>query len=211
MTITRKILFSIIVGLLAIAGIFIIVRSGQSPKLDTAKTVTIKKGKHAASPHWWSYKKREVFSVRMTPDASVKYNFKNADQLDWNKLVGLSYNFFTNHKNSAMVSWRWGVKCDCVEYGFYYHISGKRVIAENGDGSEVFITGKPGEEIEIVMSLNRLENSIFTTILTSDNSIADVRIYGGRVKVTAKKSRVINPWFGGNQKAPHSMSWIWGR
>ena len=114
MTIFKKI--SLSVGILAVAliWIFAILKSGQAPKLDSVKTVTIKKGKHAASPHWWSWKKREVYSMKYTFDETVIYDLKNSNQQDWNKLGGLSWNLFTNKKNSAMVSWRLGLKCDCI-------------------------------------------------------------------------------------------------
>ena len=83
--------------------------------------------------------------------------------------------------------------------------------SKNGDGSEVFITGQPGQEIEVVQTLNALENSVFTTIMTGDNSVSDVQMYPNRIALQRKKSRVINPWFGGNERAPHSIRIQWQR
>ena len=66
---------------------------------------------------------------------STKYNLNegldvvafSGDQKDWCKLVGLSWNLFSNHINTSMVGWRYNPDTDLFQLNAYSHVNEARV------------------------------------------------------------------------------------
>lgn len=128
------------------------------------------------------------------------------DQWDWNKGCGFSYDLLTNHKDSVMWSWRYNPLTQLIEVGLYAHVDGKALKF-----------GKPlasvaiGDAVEINLSVNYEGKYYFMEFIAyRGTQIAELMeaTRENRVDFTHKKClvREINPWFGGQQKAPQRMS-----
>lgn len=183
----------------------------EVPGAGEFQQLVIPKGQHEAQPYWMDIARRTNLHLQHIFTESAKYDLGTLDQYDWNKLTGVAVGWpeilWTNHENSAMVSWRWGLECNCVELGIYMHGGGKRYILRNRDGSEVFATVAPGEVLESWIHLMQDEsmpgrNWMGVTIKTPDHYAYAEKEFFVNVR---DLSRVINPWFGGQAVAPHDI------
>ncbi len=102
-----------------------------------AERIYILEGKRKARPHKlvdilpvWDFKS-STYAVQFLE--SCKYIFRNEDgsinqnQYDWNKGPGFSLHFWTNHKNSSMLGWRYNPFSDSFELSHYAHKNNTRV------------------------------------------------------------------------------------
>lgn len=178
----------------------------EDPTPSSYQSLVIEKGTHVAKPLWLDIRERERLELEHVFDKSVAYDLGNRNQFDWNKLTGVSFHDTNSRINTAMVSWRWGLECHCIELGFYYYKNRERLIISDESGNQVFATAQPGHRIETYFNLQYLEtdsiNAVGITILTPSDTAYNEQDFS--VPVT-KSTRVINPWFGGNEKAPHNI------
>lgn len=204
-----KLILSTIIAI-SLSGIGLIAWNFHSevPALSTWQELKIPQGKHAARPLWWSYTKRQRLELQHVFDQSAGYVQPEPHHLDWEKLTGLSFHLFSNHKNSVMVSWRYSVDCDCIEAGIYAHIDGERVIFRE-PGKEAM--GLPRREAEVFMRtpLDGGTLKTYINILQTDDpasGLVGVTISNGRtseyieidfpIAVQNRRTRVINPYIG---------------
>lgn len=122
---------------------------------------------------------------------SCLYEIPFPDKLDINKLFGFSYG--NHHKNSARFGW------NCAGGGIalfaYTYLNGKR--------TEKFITLIETEkEYKLMISVNK-DKYIFTVFNADKSRIEQVII--SKPRNTPKLGFKLWPYFGGNQKAPHTM------
>jgi len=52
---------------------------------------------------------------------SLKYDYGNSDNLDWNKYAGLQFDLYRPHGRTAMVVFRYNANLNVYEWTFYYH------------------------------------------------------------------------------------------
>lgn len=184
---------------------------GSSKNTQDFEQLVIPKGQHGAEPYRLDLVERKELHMLHIFTASAAYDLENVNQYDWNKLTGVAVGWpavlWTNHENSAMVSWRWGLDCRCVELGVYMHMNGKRYILRNAKDSEVFATIMPGDTLETwihLMQDDRLPNRnwVGVTIKTPNAQAYAEKEFFVNVR---EPSRVINPWFGGQEVAPHDI------
>lgn len=171
----------------------------NQPPTNSFQQVRIPKGKHAAKPYWFSYGKRKQLSMQFLFTDYARYQLPGPDQMDWNKLCGISFCPLTNHRNSAMVSWRYNLEADLFELGFYHHVNGRRVIKRNASG-EVWARCKVAGMLKIRFVIDHLLGQVLTTIETQESVVSDLTEIS-----TKRRSRVINTWFGGNNPAPNDI------
>jgi len=105
-----------------------------------------------------------------------------------------------------MVSWRWGLDCQCVELGVYYHVDGERLIVPHGAG-EVWATVRPGEIVHTRLEIREKagadgRDQVWVKIQTPSDSTCHQQSFDIDLN---RNSRVINPWHGGNRAALHDM------
>jgi hypothetical protein len=91
--------------------------------------LTIKQGKHRAFrlPKLWIGTKEIRRSVVFLP--SCKYDLKDADQADTNKLFGIGY-LWSHHKDSARFGWRYDNAQNRIVVSAYCYVNGKRIIKD---------------------------------------------------------------------------------
>jgi hypothetical protein len=156
---------------------------------------TIKKGGHYSSPLSFKlHTGRKSFSTVVKFDESCRYDLGNDNQLDWNKLGGLSYGY---HKhNSVRIAWRYNKAVDKIELALYCYIDGERHISKF---HELFPIN---EKIYVIASAISTEiHSI--AVINDEYCFADIQ----RV-IKPKWGYYLNPYFGGNEVAPHDIN-IW--
>jgi hypothetical protein len=172
----------------------------NTPNTTEFQEIRIPAGHHAAQPRWFDYKKRDWLGMQFVFTDYASYELPGVDQEDWNKLCGLSFCLFSNHRNSVMVSWRWNPDDELFELGFYYHVRGKRVIRKDYDGMEVFARVRPRGTCFVNFKVDHLMGVVYTNITVGEEQFTD----SVELK-TNRRSRVINTWFGGNRAAPNDI------
>lgn len=162
---------------------------------------SIKKNKHKSSDReirFFLFKNKINRNVLFNNNCD--YVFNDNDQYDINKLFGFSFGF--HHKNSARFGWRWDVEKKNMEILAYVYRNSKRV--------------KEWEENIHICNIGMLESSkmeikvekgyyIFSVKKTNIESNIE---YSLKIKHGRKCfwGYFLNPYFGGNKKAPHDMT-----
>jgi len=141
-------------------------------------------------------------------DESCIYDLKGVDQLDYNKLCGISFSLFTNHRNSVMAGWRWNISRNLFELTPYLHINGKRMIGlpnekhPNGNTEPVFTIGLNQWFAIWMVPDYKLKRVV---IYFMDPNKGYMTAFEYQFKRLPKLTREIETWFGGNQTATHRM------
>ena len=173
------------------------------------KTIKFKKGEHLSNQLTGIRLADAIlrFEVMFTEDS--KYILEGEDQLDWNKLYGMSYGFlplvksYMMHHNSSRFGCRYNPKINCYEVTPYYYINGVRHYPENVIG---------------VLSLNK--TYIFKITAWSDEvtySVTDketgkcVLCFESEEKVNKYYGFIAPAYFGGNMPAPKDVSYLFKR
>jgi hypothetical protein len=137
---------------------------------------------------------KHSFNFRFTED--MKYFIEGENQFDFNKLIGWKGKFFTPRWDTAMIGWRWNPLTDCFEVVPYWHVGSR---AYDFDMSKM-IQVKAGDFISVVFimlsGIGRIEIAQGNTLVT------DERIFSQKYGKFWK----INPWFGGNESAPKTLT-----
>lgn len=142
--------------------------------------------------HWFLpviprfYWKRKNFNWVVNFDGSCKYDIQE-EQLDWNKLVGVS-NYLNPRKDSLRFVWRYNISNENFEIGVY--VEKNKVF-----NSFTICSVKENEKLE----LSLLFNSNGSTIVSANgiSKIIDFKLNDFSIRT--------NPYFGGNMPAPHKM------
>jgi hypothetical protein len=160
---------------------------------------TIKKGRHYSGfrfPKFHWEQKTLKKSVKFTD--SCIYDHGDDDQLDVNKLFGLSFGF--HHKNSIRFGWRWDTKYDMIQLYGYTYLNGSRII----EPITYLLLNK-----NYVLGIEVCDTCYHLTVYDCD----DYNSFGGRKKfsTTMLKGDIpkwgyhLYPYFGGNKVAPHNI------
>lgn len=137
---------------------------------------------------------KNVTGTAMFTEKSI-YDLQSVDQYDWNKLTGISFNFFRPDKNALMVAWRYNVADNDFEIAPYYNVDLARILpAEPGEVIKVPI----GETFSFTVDYSGItltygNQTIFKPIPTDlhPNQLTAFRI---------------QPWFGGTSLPPNTLS-----
>ncbi len=168
---------------------------------------TIEKGSHAAKPRVFRLGWRtKIRGWNVIFEDSCRYNLgpwtDSSDQKDFNKLVGLSFNLFTNHKESAMIGWRYNPESDLIELAPYYHIDGQVKINPGFTDENLFYAVRIGEEIQVSIGVDYEQKLYYTRVIGIDYEKTVQMGFSHNSCIT----REINVWFGGNQPAPQDIT-----
>lgn len=154
-------------------------------------TYKIKKGKHRSGihirPHFGT--KRMAWTVRF--DESCTYDIGMPDQLDVNKLCGISHGL--HHKDSARFGWT--SVGNRIELFAYYYTNGVRSFKSMG-------VHDIGEDIELYITVSK--EFYHMTVQSKSDSIIRKDRTERNVKA-CKYGYMLYPYFGGNQTAPHDV------
>lgn len=168
---------------------------------------TVKPGQHAFTPpvsfnmgRGW---KRIGWKCVLTQ--SCVYDLGNADQTDWNKLAGVSFHLFDNHRDSIMFGWRWNETLKVFDLNTYAHIDGDRFMG----GPALAVP--PGAVFYAWLEIDYASNYVRLSFQAGDYT----RVEFVNFPDLPRWNREIGAWFGGNQPAPHRMEiqkervWSW--
>jgi hypothetical protein len=156
------------------------------------KTVTIKEGRHSSHwlPRFWI--RQTAWNATFVFTDSCRYSISYPDQDDWNKLFGVAFGI-DPHENSARWAWRYNGLLDVIEICPYTYQNGTRIISEYAI-SRVSIN-RPvllaiARDAQIPTLLHFIADGQNTEELYMSNSFWGVKL---------------EPYFGGNQVAPHDI------
>jgi len=151
---------------------------------------------------------RVEWRVKFAPNCA--YSLLGPDQMDWNKGGGVSFDLLTNHQDAAMWAWRYNPLTGVIEMTAYCHIDGKRPFLKGSSYSQ----SHPGVSGEVCLEVELGVEAVVTLLIGRKEKRYDLYfgLKGGRqyqvgVPYNHDKTigRIINPWFGGNNTAPHRM------
>lgn len=148
----------------------------------------------------FSVPRRPAFFVKTVTGSSrftenSIYDVQSVDQYDWNKLTGISFNFFRPDKNALMVAWRYSFADNDFEIAPYYNVDLARIL--------------PNEQTEVIKV--PIGQSFDFTVDYSGITLT----YGNQTvfkpipadlptnQLTAFRVR---PWFGGTSLPPKTLS-----
>jgi len=158
--------------------------------IESFKSWVIKKGKHYCSKlfRFSPYLRKERFSQNVIFTTSCKYHLDYPDNLDINKLFGLSYGY--HHRNSARFGWHYNA--GNIQLFAYCYINGKR--------KESFICSlKIGTQYKLTLITTSKK---YCFVVTSKETLRQVQVPHPRIPNYGYR---LNPYFGGNQVAPQEM------
>jgi hypothetical protein len=164
------------------------------------KIFKIKKGYHYSNliykiPFLHLFKKTIKHTLYF--NENVIYELNNGDQMDINKLFGISFGF--HHKNSARFGWRWNTEKNKIEILAYIYVDGKRI--NEWDEDTLIAELEPYEVCEMKI---KKENNYYIFNIYSDSTKKN---YIKKLKCGKGKfwGYYLFPYFGGNQVAPHDI------
>lgn len=127
---------------------------------------------------------------------SCKYNLKTEDQMDWNKLYGVSFGIFGIHKNSVRFTWRYNLTTEKIELGVCWYLEGYKNYYKICD-----------VEINDIINfkLTFLYDSIIFTILDDLVPIGKYVLYFNE-NILNKQKYECGMYFGENKRAPQTIT-----
>lgn len=166
--------------------------------------------KFALPPRVWFDNSEKDFFISFSLSPALILLNETVDKADWLKLYGRSFHFFTNHKNSFMLAYRWNQDREQFELTAYFHrngiaIKGFEVKSELERSRSIYNPaevmgwldyGKPC----VVGFRQDYENGIFG--IKSIEGLSDYRHLESLLKFDhyPRLKRIINPFHGGSLK-----------
>ena len=158
------------------------------------RLITIYKGTHFVIPNRWAlWVTKDSGGATFTADSA--YDLKDADQLDWNKLAGITFTPWRPDRNSSMVVWRYNLQNGTYEVGPFFNVDFRYVF--------------PTEDEIITVPVDQT----FTYSVDYDGISVT---YGDRtvskstpadLKPNFWTSARVTGWFGGSEVAPRTISY----
>lgn len=164
----------------------------------------VKKGKHDFNPTTWPTFHRDVrgFSLTVLSNETCRYIIDGVDQMDWNKLFGLSYSWTSNKYNTVYTAFRYDPISGMFEVAGYLNDRGgmkwtKAVQVPIGEAVTIHAHFLP-DQIDYHFHVGT-KHIIHSIPVSFDRSGI---------------GRKVGMWFGGNQKSPktfhlHSTFNVW--
>lgn len=191
------------------AFLFIACNPNRPPTtIDGFEAITIQEGEHQSKPwaldigsnepsYMWRFNQSAAYCIN--EDCSW-----SGDQKDWNKLIGLSFNLFSNHINSAMVGWRWNTDIEQMELNAYFHIN------EGVQYTEPLLTVSIDQNFQAWVE-ELPDGRVMVYIKSEANAEKGFTEQEGKYiaefqrQDLADRTRKIYTWFGGNKPAPNTI------
>jgi len=160
------------------------------------KTFKVKKNRHYSRPRRFKlYRKPNWLRTSAIFQSNCDYDLKDADQQDWNKLTGLTFSWNPLHE-TAMVGWRYNRETKLIELCGYYHVNKGRHF------TEPLMSVKIGERVDTFIQVD-YKKKVYRVIIEKGDDIVTHEYPFTHNKSWTKR---INLWFGGNEKAPQTIS-----
>jgi hypothetical protein len=155
---------------------------------------TIRKGWHFSLPRRPSFFVSNVFAWgRFTEDTT--YVLEGADQHDWNKLTGISFNPFKPNQNAIMVAWRYDVERNIFQIAPYFNANGNKILPKEEEIVDVKIAQNFAVFVSnhyVVMYLEERYRKFSCNVFKVPKELETTKGISFRVQ----------PYFGGNKKSP---------
>lgn len=162
------------------------------------KTYTIKKDSHRSGYCFRPLIGNVSIGFSVLFDDNCKYDLGTIDQLDINKLIGISYGY--HHTNSIRIGWRYNTATDKIELLPYIYTDGKRLPIDELPIILSIPTGK------MVYGMISQSNNKYKILLYTKDTGHSVCTFSSGDKELNKIGYMLFPYFGGNMKAPHKMN-----
>lgn len=159
------------------------------------KEYIIKKGQHYSKhlPKLYLGDKKD-FKIKVEFTESCRYNLSNINQLDVNKLFGVSFGY---HKhNSIRIGWNYNIDTDMIDIYRYEYNNGRRLI-------EKIYSVHIYEELFIKLNLTEIGYVIsIESEFSKFGYIVEEYIFN---YPNIKLGYYLYPYFGGDEVAPHKI------
>ncbi|MBK6950408.1 MAG: hypothetical protein IPH16_22135 [Haliscomenobacter sp.] len=167
--------------------------------MDGLTEYTIKKGNHFCWPRVLKARNRvNAVFWKVVFDKNSNYNLGNNDQEDWNKVLGLYFNFFNPRDNTVMVGWRYRPDRDLIELNAYYHLNKQTYYTES------LMHIRREEAVYIAIRIDWSARK-YLVVMESPKSGAKAR-HEMPFAHPEKRFWEINFYFGGNRPSPQEIS-----
>lgn len=160
----------------------------------------VEAGKHKFKPEQGEIRRiNSINEIRWSVwfDSTAIYELKNSNQKDWNKGGGVSFDLFSNHKNSIRWAWRYVPDSLFFQLNLYAYVDEIRVTG-TGDLPSVEVL----ERFDIVLypTNNQRWCMLFFPDTEQEKSI-DVVFHDS----VGAMARYTGLYFGGDEAATHKM------
>lgn len=163
-------------------------KSSDQLKAGVPKTFLIKKGAHSSKPDPFTFTKKSSVRFSAVFDSSCIYKTVDpSNQADINKLYGFSDCGEHHLSNSARIGWRWSN--DSLRLFGFVHFDGQMLMKE-------ITTAEIGSAIDCIIDCN--ESSYLFTVNGKSTEMP-------RACTSANQRYLLNPYFGGDETAPHDI------
>lgn len=164
------------------------------------KHFKIRKGTHRSVNSWFPrfHINRKNIGYMATFKSGARYDLVDVDQLDINKLFGISYGM--HHNNSARFGWRWNLEREMIEILAYVYVDGVRVTQDQADLHVCFVFPGIPYNYEIALAGDYYMFTINSKTF-SDTKVVKIK-HNGNLTWWGYK---LFPYFGGNEGAPETV------
>jgi hypothetical protein len=162
------------------------------------RLITIYKGTHFVIPNRWAlWVTKDSGGATFTADSA--YDLKGVDQLDWNKLAGITFTPWRPDRNSSMVVWRYNLQNGTYEVGPFFNV----------DFRYVFPTADEIITVPVDQSFTYLVDYDGISVTYGDRTVS--KSTPADLKPNFWTSARVTGWFGGSEVAPRTISYYQNR
>ncbi len=158
------------------------------------RLITIYKGTHFVIPNRWAlWVTKDSGGATFTADSA--YDLKDADQLDWNKLAGITFTPWRPDRNSSMVVWRYNLQNGTYEVGPFFNV----------DFRYVFPTTDEIITVPVDQTFTYSVDYDGISVTYGDRTVS--KSTPADLKPNFWTSARVTGWFGGSEVAPRTISY----
>ena len=162
--------------------------------LNRGRLITIYKGTHFVIPNRWAlWVTKDSGGATFTADSA--YDLKDEDQLDWNKLAGITFTPWRPDRNSSMVVWRYNLQNGTYEVGPFFNVDFRYVFPTEDE----IITVPADQAFSYSVDYDGISVT-YGDRTVSKSTPADL-------KPNFWTSARVTGWFGGSEVAPRTISY----
>jgi hypothetical protein len=166
--------------------------------LNRGRLITIYKGTHFVIPNRWAlWVTKDSGGATFTADSA--YDLKDEDQLDWNKLAGITFTPCRPDRNSSMVVWRYNLQNGTYEVGPFFNVDFRYVFPT----ADEIITVPADQAFSYSVDYDGISVT-YGDRTVSKSTPADL-------KPNFWTSARVTGWFGGSEVAPRTISYYQNR
>lgn len=162
------------------------------------KKFKIKKNSHYSGLHINPFINKSELLCKVIFNETCKYNLETIDQLDFNKLIGLSFGL--HHNNSIRIGWRYDNINNKIEICPYIYYLGNKP-----KGWEVPVISYINLNEQYYFKIKRTHDKYIIEVLANTTDLISYYEFPITSSSIPKFGYVLYPYFGGNRKAPHDI------